>query len=180
MARVARIGLAAELSGVIVLGLYLLIFQRRNDWSVFFTAMGNTGEGNYTAAFIGAAIAGLFLFYGFEACGDVAEEVENPGKRIPRAMYLTILIGGVSALLSFAGYVMASPNLISIVNGEDMDPIPGILETSLGTFGAKVFLVIAVTAFLSCVLSLQAAASRLLYSFSRDEMLPGHKWMGKL
>jgi amino acid transporter len=180
MARVARIGLAAELSGVIVLGLYLLIFQRRNDWSVFVTVMGNAGEGDYTAAFIGAAIAGLFLFYGFEACGDVAEEVENPGRSIPRAMYLTILIGGVSALLSFAGYVMASPNLISIVNGEDMDPIPGILETSLGTFGAKVFLVIAVTAFLSCVLSLQAAASRLLYSFSRDEMLPGHTWMAKL
>jgi len=179
MARVARIGLAAELAGVVLLGLYLLIFQRQNEWSVFFDTMG-TGADNYTAAFIGAAIAGLFLFYGFEACGDVAEEVQDPARGIPRAMYLTILIGGVSALLSFGGYVMAAPDLAGIISGENGDPIPGILEASLGTVGAKIFLVVAVMAFLSCVLSLQAAASRLLFSFSRDEMLPAHKWMSKL
>ena len=39
---------------------------------------------------------------------------------------------------------------------------------------------IAITAFLSCVLSLQAAASRLLFSFARDGMLPGHRWLAKV
>ncbi len=179
---VARIGLAAELGGVVLLGLYLLIFQRKNDFSVFFDTFGK-GDGNYAAAFLGAAIAGLFLFYGFEACGDVAEEVSNPARKIPRAMYLTILIGGVSALFSFGGYVLAAPDLAGIVSGESpdaADPIPAILESSLGTVGAKIFLVIAVMAFISCVLSLQAAASRLIYSFSRDQMLPGHTWLSKM
>jgi amino acid transporter len=90
---------------------------------------------------------------------------------------MTILVGGVSALFSFCGYVLAAPNLADIVAGNDADPIPGILDASLGPVGAKVFLVIAVIAFLSCTLSLQAAASRLLYSFARDEMIPGHKWL---
>ena len=95
-------------------------------------------------------------------------------------MIMTILVGGVSALFAFGGYVLAAPDLASIVSGEDADPIPGILEASLGVVGAKIFLVIAITAFLSCVLSLQAAASRLLFSFARDGMIPGHAWLSKV
>ncbi|GAA1135964.1 amino acid permease [Microbacterium natoriense] len=180
LGRVARIGLAAELAGVIGVGLYLLLFQRKQEFSVFFDTMGVEGDGSYATAFFGAALAGLFLFYGFEACGDVAEEVSQPARRIPRAMVLTILVGGVSALFSFVGYVLAAPDLQAIVAGENADPIPGILESALGTVGAKIFLVIAVTAFISCVLSLQAAASRLLFSFARDGMLPGHRWLSKI
>jgi len=180
LARIARIGLAAELIGVIGVGLYLLIFQRKQEFSIFFDTMGVEGDGSYATAFFGAALAGLFLFYGFEACGDVAEEVSQPARRIPRAMIMTILVGGVSALFSFGGYVLAAPNLQEIVNGEDADPIPGILEATLGPVGAKIFLIIAVTAFVSCVLSLQAAASRLLFSFARDGMLPGHRWLSRV
>ena len=180
LARIARIGLAAELIGVIGLGLYLLLFQRKHDFSVFFDTMGTAGDGSYVPAFMASAIAGLFLFYGFEACGDVAEEVADPARRIPRAMMMTILVGAVSALFSFGGYVLAAPDLQGIVNGDIEDPIPAILEATLGTVGAKVFLVVAVLAFISCVLSLQAAASRLLYSFARDGMLPGHRWLSKV
>lgn len=180
LARVAQIGLAAELIGVIGLGLYLLVFQRKQEFSVFFDTMGVEGDGSYAAAFMGAALAGLFLFYGFEACGDVAEEVANPARRIPKAMIMTILVGGVSALFSFGGYVLAAPDLASIVAGDDPDPIPHILESTLGPVGAKLFLVVAITAFISCVLSLQAAASRLLFSFARDGMIPGHRWLAKV
>lgn len=180
LARVARIGLAAELVGVIAVGLYLIVFQRKQGFGIFFDSMGVEGSGSYGAAFLGAALAGLFLFYGFEACGDVAEEVADPARRIPKAMVMTIVVGGVSALFSFAGYVMAAPDLAAIVAGGDTDPIPAILESSLGVAGAKVFLLIAITAFLSCVLSLQAAASRLIFSFARDGMVPGHRWLAKV
>ena len=57
LARVARIGLAAELIGVIGLGLYLLIFQRKQEFSVFFDTMGVEGDGSYRPAFMGAALA---------------------------------------------------------------------------------------------------------------------------
>ncbi len=180
LARVAQIGLAAELIGVIALGLYLLIFKRVNSVSVFFDSMGAGGSQPYLLTFMGATLSGLFLFYGFEACGDVAEEVENPTRRIPRAMMLTILIGGVSSLMSYVGYVLAAPNLQDIVNGNDLDPIPSILESSLGHVGAKLFLCVAITAFVSCVLSLQAAGSRLIYAFARDKMLPGSTWLSKM
>ena len=139
--------------------------------------MGAGGDAAYFGTFLAAALSGLFLFYGFEACGDVAEEVADPTRRIPRAMILTILVGGVSGFLSYAGYVLAAPDLAAIVAGEDVDPIPSILESSLGTVGSKVFLVVTVVAFISCVLSLQAAGSRLLYAFARDRMLPASGWL---
>ena len=180
LARVAQIGLGAELIGVIALGLYLLIFQRENSFSVFFDSMGAGGSDAYIVTFFGASLSGLFLFYGFEACGGVAEEVDDPTRRIPRAMQLTILIGGVSGLFSYAGYVLAAPNLQEIVDGKVADPIPSILEDTLGVPGSKVFLVIAVTAFVSCVLSLQAAGSRLLYSSGRDRMLPMSSWLAHM
>lgn len=180
LARIARIGLFAELIGVIGLGLFLLIFERKHPFSVFFDAMGVAGDGSYLAAFMGAAVAGLFLFYGFEACGDVAEEVSNPARGIPKAMIMTIVVGAVSALFSFGGYVLAAPNLDEIVAGEVVDPIPSILEGSLGPVGAKLFLLIAILAFISCVLSLQAAASRLIFSFARDGMMPGHRWLSRV
>ncbi|WP_338069432.1 MULTISPECIES: APC family permease [Cryobacterium] len=72
LARVARIGLAAELIGVVAVGLYLLIFQRHQEFSVFFDSMGVQGNGSYATVFLGAALTGLFLFYGFEACGEMA------------------------------------------------------------------------------------------------------------
>lgn len=104
----------------------------------------------------------------------------DPARQIPRAMIMTIVVGGVSGLVAFAGYVLAAPDLAAIVSGENEDPIAGILEATLGTVGGKIFLVIALTAFLSCVLSLQAAGSRLLYSFGRDGMMPGHKWLAEV
>ena len=142
--------------------------------------MGAGGDTAYIVTFFGAALSGLFLFYGFEACGNVAEEVDDPTRRIPKAMMLTILIGGVSGLLSYIGYVLAAPDLQAIVDGEDPDPIPAILESSLGTAGSKVFLCAAVIAFISCVLSLQAAGSRLLYASARDRMLPMSGWLSHM
>ncbi len=172
LARIAKIGLGAELIGVIALGLFLLLFKRVNSFSVFFDSMGAGGDKPYLLTFLGAALSGLFLFYGFEACGDVAEEVSDPTRRIPKAMMLTIMVGGVSGLMSYIGYVLAAPDLQAIVDGKDADPIPRILEDTLGTAGSKVFLLVAITAFISCVLSLQAAGSRLIYAFARDRMLP--------
>ncbi len=120
------------------------------------------------------------MVYGFEACGEVAEEVPNPGRRIPQAMILTVVVGAASALLSFAGYVLAAPNLQEIVDGDVADPIPVILQDSIGLFGTKAFMVIALTSFLACVMGQQAAASRLVFSFARDNMFPGSHVFSKL
>ena len=177
LGRIARIGLAAELIGVVGMGLYLLIFHRHNEFSVFFSVFQG-GITDWGPIFLGAALVGLFMFYGFEACGDVAEEVTDAAREVPKAMYLTIIVGGVSAIASFSGYVLAAPDLEALA--ADPAPIPTVLTAAIGEGGMRIFLIVAVMAFISCVLSLQAAASRLLHSFARDKMLPASGWLSKI
>ncbi len=180
LATIAKIGLAAELAGIILVGLYLLIFHRHNPVSVLWDTMGSAGEGDYFTAFITVAIIGLVLYYGFEACGEVAEETPNPGKSIPRSMMLCVIVSGVCALFSFIGYILAAPNLQDIVDGKVANPITAILNDTLGGFGTKVFLVVALTSFLACVMGQQAAGGRLIFSFARDDMFPGSRVLKKI
>lgn len=181
LARVARIGFWCEIVSVIALGIYLLIFHRTQPLSVIFDAMGVvTGPAGYSHAFMSASLLGLFMFFGFEACGNVAEEVQNPGRKIPVAMMLSILFGAISAIISVAGYLLSYPDLQGIVSGKIANPIAEILNNALGPQGEKIFVGVAVIAMLSCILSLQAALSRLLFSFSRDNMLPASRWMAKI
>ena len=173
LARISQIGLAGELIGVIGVGLYLILFQRKQDFSIFFNSMGAGGGANYFGVFLGASLVGLYLFYGFEACGEVAEETPNPARAIPRAMIMTVVIGGIASVFAFAGYVLAAPNLGQIVSGKDANPIPSILQSALGTIGMKIFLVIILISFLAGVMGQQTAVSRLVFSFARDGMFPG-------
>src|SRR3712207_3582646 len=122
-------------------------------------------------AFLAAALIGLYQFYGFEACGDVAEEVPDPGRRIPKAMMMTILVGGATALLVTAGFIMSEPDVPGVIAGDVADPIGTTLTSAFGSVGSKIVLAVVLISFMSCTLSLQAAASRMIYSYGRDRMI---------
>ena len=123
LGRVAMAGFVAELIGALAVGLWLLIFERHHDFSVFFDGLGTQGDGSYLGAFLAASLLGLYLFYGFEACGDVAEEVPDPGATIPKAMRRTIYVGGAAALLITAALILAQPDFNAIISGENADPV---------------------------------------------------------
>src|SRR3954469_11216419 len=171
LGRVAMAGFVAELIGALAVGLWLLLFERHHDFSVFFDSLGTAGDGSYLGAFLAASLLGLYLFYGFEACGDVAEEVPDPGRTIPKAMRRTIYVGGAAALLITAALILAQPDFAAIISGKNADPVGSVLADVFGSVGSKIITVIVLISFVSCVLRLQAAASRLIYSYARDPMV---------
>src|SRR3954454_4424695 len=171
LGRVAMAGFVAELIGALFVGLWLLLFERHHDFGVLFDGLGTGGDGGYLGAFLAAALLGLYLFYGFEACGDVAEEVPDPGRTIPKAMRRTIYIGGAASLFITAALILAQPDFAAIISGENADPVGSVLADVFGTVGSKIVTVIVLISFVSCLLSLQAAASRLIYSYARDRMV---------
>jgi amino acid transporter len=176
---VAMIGLLAELGGALAVGTWLLVTARHHDLSVLVQAFG-AGEGNnYFVAFAAAGLIGIFQYYGFEACGDVAEEVPNPGRTIPKAMRMTIYIGGFAAMFVCLSLILAVPDFAAVISGADSDPVGNILVSAFGPTGFKAVLAVVMVSFLSCVLSLQAATSRLAYSMARDGILPASKLLSK-
>jgi amino acid transporter len=178
---VAFFGFVAEIVGALAVGGWLLIAHREQDWGVIFDNFGLVDDaGSYVPAFIAAALIGLFQYYGFEACGDVAEEVPNPGLRIPKAMRMTIYIGGAAAIFICFALILAVVDIGAVISGEDVDPIGTILAASFGDVGSKLVLVVVLISFFSCALSLQAAAGRMIYSYGRDRMIFGSEVLSRM
>ena len=179
LAKAATIGLVAELIGALGIGLYLLFWHHRQPVSSIVHHQG-AGGNHYLSAFLAAGLMAIWIFYGFEACGDVAEEVKDPSRRIPRAMMLTLGVGGaVSALLVLA-LVWATPDIGAVVSGKDGDPVTTIFNASFGNVADKLALLVIVLAFISCTIAIQAAAARLLFSQGRDGVLPGSSFLSRV
>lgn len=176
LAKVAFFGFVAEIIATVVIGAWLLIGARQHDLSVLFTDLRPDdlqAEAPFAAAFIGAAIMGIYLYYGFEANGDVAEEVVDAGRVIPKAMRMTIYIGGVASMFIALGLILAIPDFQAVMAGTATDPIGALFLSVFGPQGFKIVLLVILVSYLSCTISLQAAASRLLFSMGRDRQLPG-------
>jgi amino acid transporter len=180
LARVAMFGFICELIGAVVVGIVLLTRHRVQPLSIVFDTFDVQGSGSYIPAFLAAAVAGLFCCYGFEACGDVAEETPNPGVKIPKAMRMTIYVGIGAAVFVCLALMLALPNIGDVISGKNADPIGSVLMTAFGPIGSKAVIVVVMVSFVSCVLSLQAAVSRLLFSYGRDEMIVGSGFLSKL
>ena len=180
LAKVAFFGFICELVGAIAVGGYLLVFARHQPFSVLFDTTGFGSGASYLPAFLASSVAAMFCYYGFEACADVAEETPNASTAIPKSMRMTIYVGGGAASLVCLALLLGVPDLAAAVSGADKDPVGTTLQAAMGMTGFRVVLAVVMVSFLSCLLSLQAAASRLLYAFARDGMIFMHEPLARL
>src|SRR3984885_432255 len=180
LARVAMFGFVCEIIGAIVVGTYLLVFQRHQPLNVVLNSFGILQGGSYWPAFLAAAVTGLFTCYGFEACGDVAEETPNPGTAIPRAMRMTIYVGMSAAAFVCLALILAQPDIAGVVSGRIKTPVENVLLGAFGPIGARLVVAVVMVSFMSCILSLQAATSRLVFAYARDRMIAGSDFLAAL
>ena len=179
LARVAMFGFICELLGAIVVGAYVLTVARRQSFGVLFQSFG-LGNGHYLFAFVASSVAAMWCYYGFEACGDVAEETPDASRTIPKAMRMTIYMGAFAAMLVCLALVLGIPDLQAVLSGKDTDPVVTVLRTAMGPVGLRAVIAVVMVSFISCLISLEAATSRLLFSYGRDRMIAGHKWLSTL
>jgi amino acid transporter len=176
LARVAMFGFICEILGAIVVGGYLLAFHRHQPLNVVTDTFNIGAPGAYWPFFLAAAVTGLFTCYGFEACGDVAEETPNPGIAIPRAMRMTIYVGMIAAAFVCLALILAQPDIAGVIAGKNTTPVETVLLTVFGPLGAKLVVAVVMVSFMSCILSLQAATSRLVFAYARDKMIVGSEY----
>jgi amino acid transporter len=177
LARVAMFGFICEIIGAIIVGGYLLIFERHQPLGVVLETFNIGAPGSYWPAFLAAAVTGLFTCYGFEACGDVAEETPSPGVAIPRAMRMTIYVGMAAAAFVCLALIVAQPDMAGAISGKVADPVAAVLLGAFGPVGFKVVIGVVLVSFMSCILSLQAATSRLVFAYARDRMVVASDWL---
>ncbi len=179
LAFVASIGTVLELLATAGFGIFLILFHQHRPVTTVLHHEGIPSQG-YTGLFLSAMLFSVWIFYGFEACGDIAEEVKDPSRKVPRAMRLTLGIGGLASAIITLGFIVAVPSIGAVISGEDANPINTVFEATLGTAGTKVALAVIVFAFMSAAMSVQAMATRLVYSYGRDGMIIGHRFLSTL
>ena len=175
------IALAAELISSAGIGLTLLIAHRVNPLSVIFTAAGTGhGAGWLVGPFLLPVAYIAYSFIGFEAGASIGEEVQESRKVLPKAMVLSLAVGGVLVIVACLGLVLAIPDMAAAVSGKDTNPIATTLEHAYGSGAGRTLLVALAIGFTSSMIAVQTAVTRAIWASARDRLLPGEKVLGKL
>ena len=124
-----------------------------------------------------AATVACLSFLGFDAISTLAEETHKPEKTIGNGTVFTLLI--VGALFFVITYVAAS--VWGDLPLDELDPVTGIFQVAALMGGDVLRVSLTLVMLLGGAvgsLAAQAALVRILYSMSRDKMMPA--FMGKI
>ncbi len=172
-----NIGVAAEILGMLVFALILLIFFRQQDFSVLTQTAGiETPEtGGYLPVFLVAMFMSLFVVYGFDTAGTFGEETLDAGRQAPRGILSAIWLSGIVGAIFLLAIVLATPDIGAALT--DPSPISTAIKAGLGDTFGNVYLFVILAAVYVCTLAIQGATVRLMFSMGRDRRLPlGRLW----
>ncbi len=188
--QIARIGVYLEILGTLGIAVILAIAGFSHGLGFLNTTQGvqnartnpygaNFGGSWFPGAFLIAILANVYIFYGFESAGDVAEEVVDARKRVPRAMILTMVVGGIVTFILVGALSLAIPgnDIGKAVSGG----IPYIIAAHIHSSALEdALLLVVILAFFSCGTAVQAAGSRVLFSYGRDRAIPFSSRLSKV
>lgn len=177
MALINSIGVTCELVGVAVLIVLLFSHARRGPEVVFHTG-GVQGHGSYVWPFLVSALMAAYVMYGFDSAGELSEETRSPRRTAPRAILRALYASGIGGALLLVAALVAAPSLTDGTLATT--GLPYVLTSSLGSGLGRVLLVDVAIAITVCTLAVQTAASRMMFSMSRDGVLPGSGVLGRV
>ena len=123
----------------------------------------------FSALMAGATIL-CFSFLGFDAVTTLSEETREPEKTIPRAIFLTALIGGAVFILTSFFIQAYFPNMERFQDHEAA--LPEIALYVGGKLFQSIFIACTVINTIASGLASQTSVSRLLYVMGRDNVIP--------
>ncbi|MHA1986419.1 MAG: APC family permease [Promethearchaeota archaeon] len=117
-----------------------------------------------------SAIALIFFAYiGFEDIANIAEEVKEPQKNLPKAIIYSIIITTVI-------YCLTALSVVSILDynviASSEAPLDDVATVVLGPVGGIIMSSIALFATANTVLIMMIVTSRMMYGMARDKALP--------
>src|SRR5438128_1247152 len=201
---VNNIGVAAEIIGMFVFALVLLIFFNHQSLGFLFTGptpnvspqvlANNFGVPGaqwtpplgdiYIGAFAAAMFMSLFVIYGFDTAGTLGEETNDPQRNAPRGVLWAIGLSAIAGILFLGGTILSIkdlPRIENIAAGVNFtQTLPAIIKDALGTNWGNVYLGVVFIAVCVCTLAIQSATIRLMFSMGRDGRLPFGRAWGKV
>ena len=150
-------------------------------------AIAAAGRGNTLAVFTPAAspeglsgvglgvVFGILSFVGFDAAATLGEETRDPQRNVPLAVGGALVVVGTFYVFMMyalsAGYGLADASrLDAFLN--DTNPF-GTLARQNAPWLTQVISLAAIAGIFACLLAVQNAVSRVIFTMGRDRLLPG-------
>ncbi|PPG92259.1 amino acid permease [Rathayibacter sp. AY1F3] len=157
-----------EVSGLVIVIVCAAIFFGSGDGDASRVLEFNPDVAPLQGAFA-ASIVAFFSFLGFEAAANMAEEVRNPSKVYPRALFGALITAAVVYLLIALGAVIVLPN-------DELAASSGPLLDVVAASGVAVppwlFGLIALVAIANGALLFMVMASRVGFGLATSGLLP--------
>ena len=162
-----NIGVGTEILGMLVFALVLLFFANNQPPSVLF----DTG--------------GTVRVRGFDTAGTFGEETVDASRQAPRGVLWSVVISGLVGTVFLVAVILAIPDMpAAIAEGQALGfPIATTIQSTLtfeivaGITVGEIYLFVILASVFVCTLAIQGAATRMMFSMSRDRHLPlGSLW----
>jgi amino acid transporter len=159
---------AIEVSGLAIVIGAVAIMVGRGDGDL--SRAGQFPDGASPAlAILGGAILAYYSFVGFETSANVAEEIRDPSRVYPRALFgALVTAGAVYALVGIASATALPANELTNSDG----PLLAVVKAAGVGVPGWLFSVIALVAVANGALLTMIMASRLTFGMAQQGLLP--------
>jgi len=160
---------AIELSGLVIVLVAVAVFMGSGGGDLSRT-MQFPSDIAPASAVLGGAIVAYYSFVGFETSANVIEEVTNPRRVYPRALFAALITAGAMyVLVGLASSIALSPEELQATSG----PLLAVVDATGIAVPAWLFSLIALVAVANGALLTMIMTSRLVYGMAEQGLLPG-------
>ncbi|RVX72561.1 hypothetical protein B0A52_03751 [Exophiala mesophila] len=146
-------------------------------WSTFVNESG-WSDG---VSFLTGLVSPNYMYAGIDGAIHLAEECKNPARVVPRAIISTLVIGFITSFTFAVTMTYGIADFDAVLNTPTAVPAYEIwYQASKSKAAATTFMAILLTAATVALIAVQQTASRLTWSFARDNALLGSKFMGTI
>ncbi|KAF5867535.1 putative gaba permease protein [Botrytis fragariae] len=165
--------------GILIPLVYLAPHGKPSD--VFATFINGGGwSSNGTSFFIGL-ITSVFSFLGADSACHMSEEVHNASTVIPWAMISSIVLNGVLGFALLIALLFCLGDIDDALNSATGFPFIEIFRGATNSNAAATGMTLIILfILLAAAIGIMATASRLLWSFARDNGVPGSSYISRV
>jgi amino acid transporter len=148
---------------------------------VFATFINGGGWSSNGLSFFIGLITSVFSFLGADSACHMAEEIHNASTIVPWAMISTIMLNGVMGLALMIALLFCLGNIQNaLVSPTGFPFIEIFYQATNSNAGTIVMTCIIISLMIAAAIGIMATASRLLWSFARDNGVPFSKYISRV
>jgi amino acid transporter len=177
-------------AAVIILILVIAPEEHQDFKWIFTQQINNSGFSNGNVYWLYVLPLGFLLtqytITGFDASAHLSEETKGAHLTAAKGIWQSIFYSAVGGYILLLGFLSAAtkPDIVSsfdpAINPYGSGSVIAILENALSPLLFRIVLLISTGGQLFCAIACLTSCSRMMFAFSRDGAVPGHKYWAKV